>query len=349
MAPVSIRGIVAGGLGQGASFTRLDWVREAMRRLVGIDPYPGTLNLELRSMQDLWSWGRLRGGPCATLEPPSAKFCAASLYPVRVAGRLPAAIVRPQVSGYAPDRLELIAPVGLRAALGLRDGDRLIVEWRPMPSLQAVIFDVDGTLVDSVDAYRLAAERAAAPYGYPVTLEAVREALNRNASFWDIVLAGHADHSPETVARLRAETLAQWPEVLASHVRAFPGVADTLGRLRGAGLRLGIYTGSSGESFAALERTGLMEYFDIVVTAREVVNRKPHPEGILRCLEHLDLPAAAAAYVGDTPLDVNAARAAGVLAIGLLSGAADSALLGAAGADRLLPGHGALPGLLLPD
>lgn len=349
MAAVTIRGIVASGLGQGAGFTRLDWVREASLGLVGIDPYPGTLNLQLRSTQDLWSWARVRGGPHLTLEPPSEEFCRASLYPVRVAGRFPAVVVLPRVAGYAPDRVELVAAVGLRTALGLQDGDRLVVEWRAVPPLQAVIFDVDGTLVDSVDAYRLAAERAAAPYGYPVTAEAVREALNGNASFWDLVLAGHADHSPETVARLRAETLSHWPEILARHVHAFPGVDETLGRLHGAGLRLGIYTGSSGESFAALERTGLMELFDVVVTAKDVANRKPHPEGILRCLEQLDLPPSAAAYVGDTPLDVGAARAAGVLAIGLLSGAADSALLAAAGADRLLPGHAALPELLLRD
>ena len=75
--------------------------------------------------------------------------------------------------------------------------------------------------------------------------------------------------------------------------------------------------------------------------------RKPHPEGILKCLEQLGVAPEAAIYVGDTPLDIQASRAAGVCAVGVLTGAGDSALLSTHEPDRLVASHAKLAGILL--
>jgi phosphoglycolate phosphatase-like HAD superfamily hydrolase len=138
-----------------------------------------------------------------------------------------------------------------------------------------------------------------------------------------------------------------WPGILREHVTVFPGISVTLELLVAAGLKLAIYTGSQGESLPPLAQSGLLRHFDAVLTAAHVAQRKPHPEGLIRCLEALGVGPEEAAYVGDSVQDIQAARAAGMTAIGVLSGTADSALLAAAGPHRVLPGHAALPGVLL--
>jgi HAD superfamily hydrolase (TIGR01509 family) len=343
-----LRGRVTTGQGRGAGFTGLPWARAAFRTGLGIEPFPGTLNLRLASAADLWAWGRLRQQPGVPVPAPGPDQCDAVCYPVLLAGRVPGAIVLPRIRGYAPDQLEIIAPLALRRVLGLADGDEVTVECQGMPRLEALVFDVDGTLVDSLEGYRLAALRAAAHLKDRISRDAVRAAMNRNESFWDQVLAGTPEHSPSRVEALRAATLEHWPRVLREHVRCFPGIETTLRLLRERGLRLAICTGSRGESFRPLEEQGLLEHFEVVVTAADVKERKPHPEGLLRCLDALGVAPEAAAYVGDSMLDMAAGRAAGMLAIGVLSGAGTSAELAEAGAHRLVPDQGALPGLLGP-
>jgi CTP-dependent riboflavin kinase len=140
MGTVVLRGRLVSGLGQGSEFTRLDWVRSQFAARLGIDPYPGTLNLQLDEPTELGKWRRLKAHPGIRIEPASAEFCEARGYPARVvkgsplpfpkddadtpwADGLRAAIILPDVPGYPPAQIELIAAVNLREALGLEDGD----------------------------------------------------------------------------------------------------------------------------------------------------------------------------------------------------------------------------------
>ena len=116
--------------------------------------------------------------------------------------------------------------------------------------------------------------------------------------------------------------------------------------LKAAGVRLGICTASQGESFLPLERAGLLGLFDEIVTARDVPRRKPHPDGILLCMERMGVSPAETIYVGDTVADVRASRTAGLLAVGVLTGGGNSSLLSRAGAHRILSDLRHLPQLL---
>jgi HAD superfamily hydrolase (TIGR01509 family) len=332
-----VRGRVRTGLGRGASFTQLDWVRDQLVSAVGIDPHPGTLNLELEAPLPR-EWRADDGCRCA-LVPPDETFCRATAQAVRIAGRLPAAIVRPAVAGYSDRQLELVAAVPLRDALSLADGDVVSLEQVQRLPARAVIFDLDGTLVDSIEAYRTVAERAARPLGLEITLAVVREALNTNQAFWDIVLPPDRPGRAELVRKLEAEAARQWPAVLQTHGRAFAGLGATLKALRDRGARLGIVTGSAGASLQRLEDEGLLGLFAAVVTGRDVAHVKPDPEGLLRCAEALGVAPADAVYVGDTPLDVRASLAAGMGAVAVLTGAGDCAMLSAAGPHRVISCH----------
>lgn len=123
-------GTVASGLGQGRMLTQLDWVLAQLRRHFDWPVHPGTFNLRLQGPR----WAELRSAmhahPGLVVEPP-AGFCAAKCFRARVgAARLPAAVVLPEVDGYPPDQLELVASVNLRQALNVVDGARvpLLVE-----------------------------------------------------------------------------------------------------------------------------------------------------------------------------------------------------------------------------
>lgn len=127
---IALEGVVTTGLGQGARFMAIPWVRDAVRFLVGFDPYPGTLNVKLADPDMIAAWRQLQDGPALRLAPPSPEACGARLFRVTVAPGVEAAIIVPDVTGHGEATLELIAPVHVRNHLGLRDDDRVTLRVR---------------------------------------------------------------------------------------------------------------------------------------------------------------------------------------------------------------------------
>jgi len=109
---------------------------------------------------------------------------------------------------------------------------------------------------------------------------------------------------------------------------------------------LGIATGFDEASYEPLHREGLIGYFAAAVTGGDVEPRKPDPEVLLECAAALGVEPPEAVYVGDTPLDIAAAKAAGMAAVAVLTGAGDSALLSRSGPDRIIASVALLPDLL---
>jgi len=108
------------------------------------------------------------------------------------------------------------------------------------------------------------------------------------------------------------------------------------------GIALGIVSGARPEVLELLREAGILDRFDSIVLAADVSRRKPDPEGIVKCLRQLRVSPERAVYIGDTPIDIQASRAAGVRAVGVLTGACDSAMLSAHEPDRLVFSHASL-------
>ena len=125
-----ITGEIATGVGQATGFTSLDWAREAFRDHLGIEVFPGTVNVIVRSEPERAAWRLVRTWPGIVLPPPRPDWCSSRCYHARINDRVDAAIVLPEVEGYPEDQIELIAAVGVRATLGLKDGDRVVIEVR---------------------------------------------------------------------------------------------------------------------------------------------------------------------------------------------------------------------------
>jgi len=343
-----IEGRLVRGLGQAADFTQIAWVRRQLLSLAGIDPHPGTVNLGLGDEGNRQRWRNWRNMPGQTMEAADATFCSARCYPVRVEGRIPAAVVLPEVADYPEDKVEVVAALPLRQHLSLGEGALVRVELcRPLVA-KAVLFDIDGTMVDSVSAFLEIARIAAQPYGLEVTEQHVRHSLATGSNFWKGVVPEDRHDGDALMKAMSALAARHWPRVLREHGKVFAGLAQTLDALKRQGIVLGIVSGARPEVLELLREDGILDRFDAVVLAADVSRRKPDPEGIVKCLTELGFAPDAAVYVGDTPVDIQASRAAGVRAVGVLTGAGDSAMMSAHEPDRLLFSHAGLLGAIAP-
>lgn len=344
----SLSGTLVSGLGKASDFTRLDWVRGQLIELAGIDPHPGTFNLAITGAEARTLWQHWRSAGGEVIQPGDPAFCSARCYPARIGGRVPAAIVVPDVPGYPEEKLELVAALHVRDHLSLAEGQRIDIELCQPLRARAVLFDIDGTMVDSIDAYHEVARRAAEPLGLTVTAQHVRNALATGSNFWKAVVPDGAPDCDAVRKQLTARAVAEWPAVLREHCHLFDGLAQTLDALKQAGMLLGIVSGARPEVLELLKSEAILERFDAVFLGADVSRRKPHPEGLLKCLERLDVAPQEAIYVGDTQVDILASRAAGVQSIGVLTGAADCATLTACWPDRLVSSHSRLPAVIHP-
>lgn len=127
-----IVGRLATGIGHGKHFTRLDWARRQFIERLGIDPFPGTINVIVEAPEALAAWQRMAATPGVPIDNPNdgPHDCDARGYLVSIEGRIDAAIVLPEVAGYPPHQIEIIAAVGVREVLGIGDGDPVRLEAR---------------------------------------------------------------------------------------------------------------------------------------------------------------------------------------------------------------------------
>jgi pyrophosphatase PpaX len=179
-----------------------------------------------------------------------------------------------------------------------------------------VLLDLDGTVVDS-GAIILASMRHA-------TLTVLeREIPDRElmASVGGPGLEAQMRvFGPDRVEEL-VRVYREHNEPLHEQLEAFAGIADVLVRLKDEGRRLGIVSAKRRSTVElAFARVPIGHLFDVVVGGDETERQKPDPEPLLLALDRLGAKAADAAYVGDSPYDMQAARAAGVHAVGVTWG-----------------------------
>lgn len=174
-----------------------------------------------------------------------------------------------------------------------------------------VLFDLDGTLIDSG----------------PMILASFRHAtssvLGRKIPDLDLIATAggatleqqmrsfDAERVDELVAAYRAHNIP-----LHEQLQCCVGIQAVLDQLRAEGRTLGVVTAKRRMTVQlAFERLGIERYFDVVITADDTTAHKPDPEPVLLALERLGARPEDAVYVGDSPFDIGAARAAGVFAV----------------------------------
>ena len=184
---------------------------------------------------------------------------------------------------------------------------------KPTSDINTVLFDWDGTIVDSAHLGLAAYQKAFAELNidfcqetyeanYSPNWHAVYEALGLPAEQWDYADSLWRSHYDQ-----------QFPELI-------EGVAPTLQTLRDRGYRLGVVTsGNHDRVLRELVHFGMTDVFETLVCHEHITQRKPHPEGLEIALANMKSNPAEAAYVGDAPEDIQMGKQSGVLTVAVLS------------------------------
>ena len=183
------------------------------------------------------------------------------------------------------------------------------------PTRTAVLFDLDGTLLDSIPDLSEACRRMMAELGRPPhPLEAIRTFVGKgmvNLVRRCLVESGSAQDAEVDAA----------VEVFRRHYAAvngertviYPGVVEALEALAVAGVPMACVTNKPAAfTGPLLERTGIARFFQVTVSGDTLPDKKPHPAPLLHACAQLAVPAAAAWMIGDSANDAEAARAAGM-------------------------------------
>ena len=125
---IKIKGKIVEGLGEGGKFTRIPWVRNQLMSKLSIDPFPGTLNLEISGRDDLKNLETLRWMEAIEIIPEDPSFCRGKCYLAFLGGRLRGAVVVPDVPDYPKNKIELISGQNIKETLSVNTGDFLEVE-----------------------------------------------------------------------------------------------------------------------------------------------------------------------------------------------------------------------------
>jgi len=125
---VKIQGKIVEGIREATNFTQIPWVRKQFISKFSIDPFPGTLNLEIVDPESLQTFNALKAMKGIEITPEDPSFCSAKCYPVLINGQIKGAVVLPMVEGYPQNKMELIAPQNIKETLSLGTGDIIEVE-----------------------------------------------------------------------------------------------------------------------------------------------------------------------------------------------------------------------------
>ncbi len=208
--------------------------------------------------------------------------------------------------------------------------------------MRAVLFDWDGTLVDSAAASLRSYVTLFGGFGIDYGPEEFERTYSPN---WHRTYAalGLPEEQWDEADR-------RWLEIYASESNALlPGAWSLLVALGEARLVQGLVTsGSRPRVEKDLSRLAVAAFFDVVICGGDTAFRKPHPEPLQVALERIGIEPEDAAYVGDSPEDIEMAKAAGVYAIGIPGAFPNRSALAASAPDRLADDLAAARRFLVP-
>ena len=209
-------------------------------------------------------------------------------------------------------------------------------------SVHAVIFDMDGTLIDSIDIYfkivEIALERLKLPQ---VSRDKILEAAEDGDFSWEVVL-------PDEVHSKKDEMIGQaWdiineiaPQMFANDLSLIRGADHILQSISTGSPKIGLVTSTQKQyldiKMQPLKKAGVGKLFEVIITSDDIENRKPAPEPLIACAQKLQVDSGKCVYVGDTRTDIQAGKAAGMKTVGVLTGFDDYDMLAKEGPDAII-------------
>lgn len=180
--------------------------------------------------------------------------------------------------------------------------------------MKAVIFDFDGTLANTLPICFYAFQEVFNKYdNRELTSEEIKQMFGPSET--GIIKENLVSPKKEEAIAFFYKKYSEFHKDLVDENLEINKLLMTL---KESGVKLGIFTGKAKRSLViSLKALGMEEFFDVMITGDDVINPKPHPEGLLKALEHLNVETSEAIYVGDSDADIIAGMQADVFTVGV--------------------------------
>lgn len=198
----------------------------------------------------------------------------------------------------------------------------------------AILWDLDGTLLNSLADIRQATNHALATEGLPLrSLEQVRHDVGNGVR--QLIERSAPGAAPDVIDRLLVTFRTYYVAHCNDNTRPYDGVAEALKALKQRGVRMAVVSNKMQSGVTELHQRWFADTIDVAIGERPGVPRKPAPDMVQQALDALDVAPHEALYVGDSEVDVATARNAGLDCLGVLWGYRDRDVLVEAGATHL--------------
>lgn len=205
-------------------------------------------------------------------------------------------------------------------------------------AIGAVVFDMDGVIIDSEGLHARADAEILLRYGVSVPEEAWSDIFGMRSDEGLRHILDRYGNGSEDADRIVIEKRDRYLELAEESLHLIPGVEAFIMRCRQKSFRMAVATsGRAAYQLPLLDRFGLRSWFDVIVTGDEVTHGKPHPEPYLLAASRLGLDPAACLVIEDADNGIRSAKAAGCAVVGLTTSLSWERLL-AAGADMVVGG-----------
>ena len=192
--------------------------------------------------------------------------------------------------------------------------------------VEAVLFDLDGTLIDSAPIYYQIIDIVFERLGVPsVPRKTLQEAMDDGDFDWDFVLPDPMKpRKEELIAEARKIIDDIAPPMFRRQIKLIPGAAEICKKIAAQGMKIGLVTSTPTDYISVkltpMRKAGVENLLQVIITADDVINKKPHAEPILKGSKELEVSVEQCVYVGDTRVDIRAGNAAGMKTVGVLTG-----------------------------
>lgn len=192
--------------------------------------------------------------------------------------------------------------------------------------VDAVIFDMDGTLIDSIDIYFEIVEIALKRLELPqVSRTRILDAAETGDFNWDLVLPDEVKNKKDEIIAAAWEIINEVaPQMFEENLELIRGADNILQNISSSIPKIGLVTSTQRQylkiKMRPLKSAGVEKLFDVIITSDDVPNRKPDPDPLIECAKRLDVNPNKCVYVGDTRTDMQAGKAAGMRTVGVLTG-----------------------------
>jgi beta-phosphoglucomutase len=216
--------------------------------------------------------------------------------------------------------------------------------------IKAIIYDVDGTMVNSEPLHVETWDKALQQFNHHLsdlspTLQTTMAGKKPTAIAKEMVEELHLDIDPDLLVKKK---IAIFMHLIKTELQGMPGIVNSVKRLKEKGYKLGIGTSFNKKYVGfVLDRLNLNNYFDAIITGDEITNSKPHPDTFLKVANKLNINPAECLVVEDATSGVQSAKAAGCYCIAITNPSAvpqDTSL-----ADKIITSHDEINDELLDE